>query len=73
MITEEEYHKIKHLTAPELKKWLEDNNFSFSDVKKIASNIRSKKYQEESDGPFCSCCGLSQRDGNSHTNECMWH
>ena len=73
MITQKQYDVIKHYHAPELKKWLEENNLSFSDVREAAMNERRKKDIENSSGPFCSCCGASQKDGEIHTEECIWY
>jgi len=71
-ITQEQYDVIKHYQAPELKKWLEENNLYFSDVREAALNERRKKDVENSNGPFCSCCGASQKDGENHTEECIY-
>lgn len=73
MITQEQYDVIKHYQAPELKKWLEENNLSFSDVREAAMNERRKKDIENSGGPFCACCGVSQKDGENHNEECIWY
>lgn len=73
MITQEQYDVIKHYHAPELKKWLGENNLSFSDVREAALNERRKNDIENSDRPFCSCCGASKKDGEIHTEECIWY
>ena len=73
MITQKQYDSIKHYQAAELKKWLEENNFSFSDVREASLNERRKLDIENSNGPFCSCCGASQKDGENHTEECIWY
>jgi len=69
MITQEQYGVIKYYQAPELKKWLEENNLFFSDVIEAAL-VERRKY-DKNNGPFCSCCGLSQKDGENHNEECM--
>lgn len=73
MITQKQYDVIKHYQSTELKKWLKENNLSFSDVREAALNERRKRDIENSGGPFCSCCGASQKDGENHTEECMWY
>ena len=73
MITQEQYNEIKHFQAPELKKWLEENNLSFSDVREAAMEGRRIKDKENSDGMFCSCCGASQKYDEKHTEECVWY
>lgn len=73
MITQEQYKVIKHYQAPGLKKWLEENNLSFSDVREAAMEERRILDKVNSSGPFCSCCGASQKDGETHTVECIWY
>ena len=73
MITQDQYDVIKHYQATELKKWLEENNLSFSDVKEAAMRVRRKKDIQDSGGPFCSCCGASQKVCETHTEECIWY
>jgi hypothetical protein len=73
MITQEQYSVIKHYQASELKKWLDENNLSFSDVREAAMEERRIRDKANSDGPFCSCCGASQKDGENHTDECIWY
>ena len=73
MITPEQYAVIKHYQASELKAWLGENNLSFSDVKDAALNDRRVHDVKNSGGPFCSCCGASQRDAENHTEECIWY
>ena len=73
MITQEQYNEIKNYQSPELKKWLEENNLSFSDVREAAMEERRIRDKVNSDGPFCSCCGASQKDGETHTEECIWY
>jgi hypothetical protein len=73
MITQEQYNIIKHYQAPELKKWLEENNLSFSDVREAAMEERRIRDKANRDGTFCSCCGASQKDGENHTAECIWY
>lgn len=70
MITQEQYNVIKYYQATVLKKWLEENNLSFSDVREAVLNERRRK---NSGGPFCGCCGTSQKDGEVHTEECVWY
>lgn len=73
MITQEQYNVIKYYQAPELRKWLEENNLSFSDVREAAMEERRIQDKANSDGPFCSCCGASQKVGETHTEECIWY
>lgn len=73
LITQEQYDLIKYYQTPKLKKWLKKNNLFFSDVKEAAMNERRKKDIENSEGPFCSCCGASQKNGETHTKECIWY
>jgi hypothetical protein len=73
MITREQYNVIKHYQALELKKWLEENNLSFSDVIEAAMEERRITDKANSNGPFCSCCGASQKVDENHTEECIWY
>ena len=69
MITQKQYSEIKHYQAPELKKWLGENNLSFSDVREAAMEERRIKDKENSEGPFCSCCGASQKYDKKHNTK----
>lgn len=73
MITEKQYNEVKNYSVPELKLWLEQNNFSFSDLIAVASTIKQKEDVAKMGGPFCSCCGASQKDKEQHTEECIWY
>ena len=72
-ITQEQYDIIKYYQAPELKKWLEENNLSFSDVREAALAEKRERENKGNSGPFCGCCGASQKDGENHTKECIWY
>lgn len=56
MITQKQYDVIKYYHIPELKKWLEENNFVFSDVMKAALNQNRKKNIKDSGLPFPLRC-----------------
>jgi hypothetical protein len=73
MITQEQYNVIKYYQTTELKKWLKENNLSFSDIKEAAMEERRIQDKVNSDGPFCSCCGASQKNDENHTDECIWY
>ncbi len=73
MITEKQYNEVKNYSATELKLWLEQNNFYFSDLIEAASVVKRKEDLNKIGGPFCSCCGASQKNKEIHTSECIWY
>lgn len=73
MITEKQYNEVKHYSAQELKLWLEQNNFYFSDLRKAANLVSRKEDIDKIIGRFCICCGAPQNDKEQHTEECIWY
>ena len=55
--------KLRH-EIEELKKYLIKNNSTFSDYMLL--------HDPDYDGPFCPCCGESQKDGEYHNKECIY-
>ena len=59
------------MTARELKKYLIENNLTFSEyMLKLRHEIML--HDPDYDGPFCPCCGESQKNGVYHNEECIW-
>ena len=52
------------MTAEELKKYLIKNNLTFSEYMLL--------HDPDYDGPFCPCCGESQKNGEYHNRECIY-
>ena len=59
------------MKAKELKKYLIENNLTFTEY---MSELRHKKMLQnpDYDGPFCRCCGESQKNGKCHDEECIY-
>lgn len=59
------------MTAEELKKYLIKNNLTLSEY---MSKLRHEKMLQDSNynGPFCPCCGESQKNGEYHDGECIY-
>ncbi len=63
------------MTAEELKKYLIKNNLTFSEyILDYMSKLNREKMLQDPDydGPFCPCCGESQKNRVYHNEECIW-